>query len=224
MLQKENFLPASVGERNALLQSTAPSPVALGFSRPKHITNKHVRICQIPLQVCHRSFWKFSLFSPTGIFRKNHWSTKPVSVFHSESTAAGCWWRDSTWGIATGFYMNNRMRKHLYFCSMEWPWPSRNAPSNRTFGAVPHQTSTGEDQKKYCVMAENGQVYSPIKRGGSSSEIIKQFNISNAKLLALVLVVFLVAYHAVLKSVNGSLYFWFLTNQHFLIDICFLIR
>ena len=73
-------------------------------------------------------------------------------------------------------------------------------------------------------MAENGQVYSPIKRGGSSSEIIKQFNISNAKLLALVLVVFLVAYHAVLKSVNGSLYFWLLTNQHFLIDFGFPIR
>lgn len=53
-------------------------------------------------------------------------------------------------------------------------------------------------------MAENGQLYSPTKRGRSSSEVIKQFNIANAKILAVLLVVFLLAYHAVLKSVNGN--------------------
>jgi hypothetical protein len=44
------------------------------------------------------------------------------------------------------------------------------------------------------------------KRGRSSSEIIKQFNSLNAKILAILLVGCLLGYHGVLKFINGNFY------------------
>ena len=42
------------------------------------------------------------------------------------------------------------------------------------------------------------------KRGRSSSEIIKQFNSLNAKILAILLVGCLLGYHGALKFINGN--------------------
>ena len=44
------------------------------------------------------------------------------------------------------------------------------------------------------------------KRGRSYSEIIKQFNSLNAKILAILLVGWLLGYHSVLKFINGNFY------------------
>lgn len=80
---------------------------------------------------------------------------------------------------------------------------------------MPHQTRTERDE--IVVMAATDNVSSPIPvpstlRGRSSSEVIKQINVSNAKILAFLLVICMISYHSILKSINGDKFSILLTH------------
>ena len=80
-------------------------------------------------------------------------------------------------------------------------WTSTNTSG---VGTIAHQT---RKKRKYQVvaMSENDAPAVTTKRGRSSTEIIKQFNVANAKIIALLCVLCMILYHGILKSTNGNL-------------------